>query len=161
MAKRTFFLCVTFLMLFFAPALRADDGAQNAEPSGFLVEFLEKTKPREITDGEPRLQKLLKQRFNVAVHEFQERYTGHETGESTPRELLDAALRLMDAEIELASSPAERTGILQRHLGAMKEFEMVFETLVQSGLRKSADLNHIRFERLTIEIELEKSRTRG
>lgn len=161
MTTQSVFVSVVFLITCIATPVGAQDDTQNAEAVDAVERLLASTKPLEINDGEAPLQKLLKKRFNVALEEFAERYAGHQSGTSTSRQLFDAGVRLTESDLALANSPAEQVAVLQRHLPTIREFEMAFEALVKSGLRERADLNELRYERLTFEIKLERAKAGG
>ena len=76
----------------------------------------------------------------------------------TGQAVVDAGLRLQEAELSLAEDAAGRVAVLQKTVDIVREFEAVYQSTVNSGERSQLELQRVRYERLTIEIELLKAK---
>ena len=79
------------------------------------------------------------------------------TGGVTGRAVADAGMRLLEAELSLADDAAGRIAVLQKTVDVVREFEAAYQASVDSGERSQLELQRVRYERLTIEIELLKA----
>jgi hypothetical protein len=70
--------------------------------------------------------------------------------------IYDAAGRLLDAELDLAETPAERVAVRQKQVGLSKEVEATTKHFSEAGNSKvtPADVEKARYARLTAEINL-------
>lgn len=108
------------------------------------------------TDG--ALEKLLKQRYNAAVHEFRDRYIFWLQGSaSSPLEQVFAsARRMIAARLEIADPPMDRLTLLNEHV----EFAKLVEKQAAAISRKfnnthnTADAAFATYTRADAEIEL-------
>jgi outer membrane protein TolC len=59
------------------------------------------------------------------------------------------------AQADLAQSPEERADVLQKQLEIYAEAEDNLQKQIKEGKAESADLDHLRYQRLGVEIDLE------
>ena len=69
-------------------------------------------------------------------------------------ELIEVGERLFDAEAELYDKPEEKAQVMQRHLDAYSEAEANLEKQVKKGLATQADLERLRYNKVSLEIDL-------
>jgi hypothetical protein len=115
-------------------------------------------KPLEPEAGDDDLRKLLKARYNAALSEVRNRYDALAKGRGTLDPLFDAGRRLFEAELDLYAKPAERITALEKLLEFVKEFEVILERNLKAEIGTPADLDRLRFGRLTIEVALVKAK---
>jgi hypothetical protein len=130
--------------------------APPAEPEEALPALL-KAQPRETARGDDELRKLQKERYNAALKELQLRGELVAAGKDTPLDgIYDAAGRLLDAELDLAETPAERVAVRQKQVGVSKEVEAMTKRYADAGNAKvsPADVEKARYARLTAEMNL-------
>ena len=70
-------------------------------------------------------------------------------------DLIDVGQRLLSAQADLAQSPEERADVLQKQLEIYAEAEDNLQKQIKEGKAENADLDHLRYERLGAEIDLE------
>jgi hypothetical protein len=134
--------------------------APPAEPEETLPALL-KAKPLETARGDDELRKLQKERYNAALKELQLRGEVIAAGKDTPLDgIYDSAGRLLDAELDLAETPAERVAVRQKQVGLSKEVEATTKHFYEAGNSKvaPADVEKARYARLTAEINLLRAR---
>jgi hypothetical protein len=134
--------------------------APPAEPDEMLQALL-KAKPLETARGDDELRKVQKERYNAALKELNIRSELVVAGKDTPLDgTYDAAGRLLDAELDLAETPAERVAVRQKQVGLSKEVEAMTERFSLAGNSKlsSADVEKARYARLTAEMNLLRAR---
>src|SRR5271165_2264751 len=83
----------------------------------------------ELKDDDPPLLRLKKERFNAALNETKARF-------------------------DLYNKPEEKAEVLQRHLDVYLEAEANLEKQVKDGLAPQADLERLRYNRVSTEIDL-------
>jgi hypothetical protein len=130
--------------------------APPAEPEETLPALL-KAEPLKTAPGDDELRKLQKERYNAALKELHLRNELIAAGKDTPLDgIYDAAGRLLDAELDLAQTPAERVAVRQKQLGLSKEVEATTKHFSEAGNSKvsPADVEKARYARLTAEIKL-------
>src|ERR1700748_2370951 len=108
--------------------------------------------PLIIKDDDTQIIRLKKMRFNMALTEAKDRYNLFKKGLIKLYDLIDVGQRLLSAQADLAQSPEERADVLQRQLEIYAEAE---DNLQKQGKAENADLDHLRYERLGVEIDLE------
>jgi outer membrane protein TolC len=62
--------------------------------------------------------------------------------------------RLFGAEVDLYDNPEDKTRVLQRQLEVYNEAETNLEKQVRDGLATQADLERLRFNKASLEIDL-------
>ena len=111
--------------------------------------------PLAIKDEDPQLIRLKKLRFNMALTEARDRYSLYKKGIVKLYDLIDVGQRVLTAQADLAQSPEERADVLQKQLEIFAEAEDNLQKQIKEGKAESADLDHLRYERLGVEIDLE------
>jgi hypothetical protein len=98
---------------------------------------------------------LKKMRFNMARTGAKDRYSLFEKGLIKLYDLIDVGQRVLAAQADLAQSPEERADVLQKQLEIYPEAEDNLQTQIKEGKAENADLDHLRYQRLGVEIGLE------
>jgi len=93
--------------------------------------------------------------FNMALTEARDRYSLYRKGIVKLYDLIDVGQRVLTAQADLAQSPEERADVLQKQLEIFAEAEDNLEKQIKEGKAENADLDHLRYERLGVEIDLE------
>jgi hypothetical protein len=68
--------------------------------------------------------------------------------------MIEVGQRLFSAEVDLYDKPEDRVKVLQRHLDVYNEAEGNLEKQVKEGLATQADLERLRYNKASLEIEL-------
>ncbi|MBV8213034.1 MAG: hypothetical protein JOZ08_07375 [Verrucomicrobia bacterium] len=111
--------------------------------------------PLSIKDEDTQIIRLKKMRFNTALTEAKDRYSLFKKGLIKLYDLIDVGQRVLSAQADLAQSPEERADVLQRQLEIYAEAEDNLQKQIKEGKAENADLDHLRYERLGVEIDLE------
>jgi hypothetical protein len=112
----------------------------------------------ELKDDDPPLLRLKKERFNAALQEAKARFDLYDRGLTRLPELIDVGERLFSAELDLYDQPEQKVQVLQRHLDVYTEAEANLENQVRDGLATQADLERVRYNKLSVEIDLFKAK---
>jgi hypothetical protein len=134
--------------------------APPAEPEEALPALL-KAEPLKAARGDDELRKLQKERYTAALKELQLRNELVTAGKDTLIDgIYDAAGRLLDAELDIAQTPAERVAVRQKQVGLSKEVEATTKRFADAGSPKvsPADVEKAHYARLTAEINLLRAR---
>jgi multidrug resistance efflux pump len=110
--------------------------------------------PVQVKNDDPPLLRLKKERFNAALNEAKARFDLYKRGLTRLPDLIDVGERLFGAEVDLYDKPEEKAQVLQRHLDVYKEAEANVEKQVKDGLATQADLERLRYNVASVEIEL-------
>jgi hypothetical protein len=108
----------------------------------------------ELKDDDPQLLRLKKERFNAALNETKARFDLFNRGLTRIPALIEVGERLFSAEVDLYDKPEERAQVLQRQLDIYTDAEANLEKQVKEGLATQADLERLRYNRLSVEIDL-------
>ncbi len=108
-----------------------------------------------IKDDDTQIIRLKKMRFNTALNEAKDRYNLLKKGLIKLYDLIGGGQRLLSAQADLAQSPEERADVLQKQLEIYAEAEDNLQKQIKEGKAENADLDHLRYERLGVEIDLE------
>jgi hypothetical protein len=108
----------------------------------------------ELKDDDPPLLRLKKERFNAALNETKARFDLYKRGLTRIPELIEVGERLFGAEVDLYDKPEEKAQVLQRQLDVYTEAEANLEKQVKDGLATQADLERLRYNKLSVEIDL-------
>jgi hypothetical protein len=108
----------------------------------------------ELKDDDPPLLRLKKERFNAALSEAKARFDLYKRGLTRIPELIAVGERLFGAEVDLYDKPEEKAPVLQRQLDVYNEAETNLEKQVKDGLATQADLERLRYNRVSVEIDL-------
>jgi multidrug resistance efflux pump len=143
-------LAILLLLAWCPPDLRAQR-ALKFSPK--VMEVLNMP-PVELKNDDPPLLRLKKERFNAALNEAKARFDLYKRGLTRLPDLIDVGERLFGAEVDLYDKPEEKAQVLQRHLAVYKEAETNLEKQVKAGLATQADLERLRYNIASVEIEL-------
>ena len=112
----------------------------------------------ELKDDDPPLLHLKKERFNAALKEAKARYDLYNRGLTRIPELIDVGERLFAAEVEPYDDPEKKADALQRQLDVYTEAETNLEKQVKDGLATQGDLERLRYDKLSVQINLFKAK---
>src|ERR1700736_2599776 len=108
----------------------------------------------ELKENEAPLLRLKKERFNAALNEAKARFDLYNRGLTRIPELIAVGERLFGAEADLYDKPEEKAQVLQRQLDVYYEAEANLEMQVRKGLATQVDLGRLRYNKLSVEIDL-------
>ena len=141
-------------VLILSPAFQPCAHAQHAlKLSPKVLEVLN-TPPLEIKDDEEPLLRLKKERFNAALNEAKARFDLYKRGLTKVPHLIEVGERLFGAEVDLYDKPEDRARVLQRQLDVYNEAEGNLDKQVKEGLATQADLERLRYNKASLEIDL-------
>jgi hypothetical protein len=126
---------------------------QPARLSPKLIAVLNEPTPEFKDDDAPRL-RLKKERFNAALNEGKARLDLYSRGLTPIPNLIEIGSRLFSAEADLYNKPEEKAEVLQRQLDVYTEAEASLQKKVKDGLATQADLERLRYGKVSVEIEL-------
>ena len=149
---------VTLVAILFAGSLDATSYAQRAAKLSPKVMEVINGPILELKDDDPPLLRLKKERFNAALKEVKARYDLYNRGLTRIPELIDVGERLFAAEADLYDDPEKKAEALQRQLDVYTEAETNLEKQVKDGLATQADLERLRYDKLTVQINLFKAK---
>ena len=112
----------------------------------------------ELKDDDAPLLRLKKELFNAALNETKARFDLYKRGLTRVPELIEVGERLFGAEADLYDKGEEKAQVLQRQLDVYTEAEANLEKQVREGLATLADLERLRYNKLSVEIDLFKAR---
>ena len=143
---------VTLVAILFAGSLEATLYAQRAAKLSPKVMEVINGPVLELKDDDPPLLHLKKERFNAALKEVKARYDLYNRGLTRIPELIDVGERLFAAEADLYDDPEKKAEALQRQLDVYTEAENHLEKQVKDGLATQADLERLRYDKLSVQI---------
>ena len=108
----------------------------------------------ELKDDDTPLLRLKKERFNAALNEAKARFDLYKRGLTRVPELIEVGERLFAAEVELYDKPEEQARVLEHHLDVYREAETNLEKQVKEGMATQADLERLRYNKVSVEIDL-------
>jgi hypothetical protein len=108
----------------------------------------------EIKEDEDPILRLKKERFNAALQEAKARFDMYKLGLTKSPDLIEVGERLFGAQVDLYEKPEDRVRVLQQQLDVYNEAEGNLEKQVKEGLAPEADLDHRRYNKTSLEIEL-------
>lgn len=111
--------------------------------------------PLIIKDDDTQIIRLKKMRYNMALTEAKDRFNLFKKDLIKLYDLIGVGQRLLSAQADLAQSPEERADVLQKQLEIYAEAEDNLQKQIKEGKAENADLDHLRYERLGVEIDLE------
>jgi hypothetical protein len=149
---------VTLVAILFAGSLEATLYAQRAAKLSPKVMEVINGPVLELKDDDPPLLHLKKERFNAALKEVKARYDLYNRGLTRIPELIDVGERLFAAEADLYDDPEKKAEALQRQLDVYIEAETNLEKQVKDGLATQADLERLRYDKLSVQINLFKAK---
>jgi hypothetical protein len=105
----------------------------------------------------PEVKALLKERRDLLKTAVLARSQELAAGRGTLAPLLHVSRELLKAELELATTPAERVAAHESHFNAMRKAEEQVKRAYDVGLMKAADYHEMRAARLEAEIGLRRA----
>jgi hypothetical protein len=141
-------------VLILVPAFQPCAHAQHALKFSPKVLEVLNTPPLEIKDDEEPLLRLKKERFNAALNEAKARFDLYKRGLTKVPHLIEVGERLFGAEVDLYDKPEDRARVLQRQLDVYNEAEGNLDKQVKEGLATQADLERLRYNKASLEIDL-------
>jgi hypothetical protein len=141
-------------MILWAGGLQLDTYAQQVAKLSPKVMAVINSPPAELKDDDSPLLRLKKERFNAALNEAKARFDLYNRGLTRIPDLIAVGERLFGAELDLYDSPEDKTHVLQRQLEVYNEAETNLEKQVRDGLATQADLERLRFNKVSLEIDL-------
>ena len=130
------------------PAQQPKPADADEPPVVAKVRPILKAKPVEPSKNDDELKKLLKARYNTAVRLLRAAYDRVESGRDTPESLFAAGAILTLVVI------ADQIAMRELYLEIAKEVEKFTETRFQDQRISVMELESVRYQRLTAEIEL-------
>ena len=115
----------------------------------------------ELKDDDSPLLRLKKERFNAALEEAKARFELYNRGLTRIPELIDVGERLFAAEADLYDEPGKKVEALQRQLDVYTEAETNLAKQVKDGMATQADLERLRYDKLSVQIRLFKAKNPG
>jgi hypothetical protein len=113
----------------------------------------------EIKGDEDAILRLKKERFNAALSEAKARFEMFKHGLTKSPDLIEVGERLFGAQVDLYDKPEDRVRVLQQQMDVYNEAEGNLEKQVKEGLAPEADLEHLRYNKASLEIELLTARS--
>jgi beta-lactamase regulating signal transducer with metallopeptidase domain len=110
--------------------------------------------------SDDELEKLLKERYNVALNYVRNSYRRLQAGVEAPDNVSDAARRVVDAELALHPDPADEIHARERYLTFAKIIEARANGLAASGNMAREYADAARETRLNAEIQLLQAKRR-
>jgi hypothetical protein len=110
-----------------------------------------KVQPRSDDD---QLQKLLIERYNVALEEVQQRCEDFKKGLNTMDAVIESSRDMLTAEVAMRTDPQEKIKALERVIEIVRWYEGKLEIGLKEGVGLRADLLRARHGRLNYEIEV-------
>jgi hypothetical protein len=107
-----------------------------------------------LKNDDAPLVRLKKERFNTALSEAKARFDLYKRGLTRVPELIEVGERLFAAEVDLYDKPEEKAQALQGQLDVYQEAETNLERQVKEGMATQADLERLRYNRVSVEIDL-------
>lgn len=107
------------------------------------------------------LQKLLKDRYNVALKVAQVRVEEHLNGRSSVDSIFEQAKHLLTSELELTDIPKEHVKVREKQLQLAQDMEKVAQARYDSGRLSIADYEQARYFRLDAEIQLLRAKQKA
>jgi hypothetical protein len=151
-AKQGWWCALT--LIFWASSFQVDLHAQPATKLSPKVMAVVNSPPVELKDDDPPLLRLKKERFNAALSETKARFDLYKRGLTRIPELIEVGERLFAAEVDLYDKPEEKAQVLQRQLDVYNEAEENLQKQVKAGLAPEADLDRLRYNKVSVEIDL-------
>jgi hypothetical protein len=149
----------TVLVVGVALTCFGDSGfASRAVAGGQRVSAILDTAPSTTGAKSKRLTELLEKRRDAAQLYFELKRKAFEVGGIPGDELYPAALRLLDAELELHRRPDERRKACETCLKRMKDVEDYYLKVAIPGARTAAQEALADYYRLEAEVRLEREK---
>jgi hypothetical protein len=141
-------------IILWAGGLQLDTYAQQVAKLSPKVMAVMNSPPAELKDDDPPLLRLKKERFNAALNEAKARFDLYNRGLTRIPDLIAVGERLFGAEVDLYDKPEDKVRVLQRQLDVYNEAQANLEKQVRDGLATQADLERLRYNKVSLEIDL-------
>ena len=141
-------------MILWAGGLQLDMYAQQVAKLSPKVMAVINSPPAELKDDDSPLLRLKKERFNAALNEAKARFDLYNRGLTRIPDLIAVGERLFGAEVDLYDSPEDKARVVQRQVDVYNEAEANLEKQVREGLATEADLERLRYNKASLEIDL-------
>ena len=141
-------------MILWAGGLQLDMYAQQVAKLSPKVMAVINSPPAELKDDDSPLLRLKKERFNAALNEAKARFDLYNRGLTRIPDLIAVGERLFGAEVDLYDSPEDKARVVQRQVDVYNEAEGNLEKQVRDGLATQADLERLRYNKASLEIDL-------
>jgi hypothetical protein len=141
-------------IILWVTGLQLDLYAQQVAKLSPKVMAVVNAPPAELKDDDSPLLRLKKERFNAALNEAKARFDLYNRGLTRIPDLIAVGERLFGAEVDLYDKPEDKARVLQRQLDVYNEAEANLEKQVRDGLATQADLERLRYNRVSLEIDL-------
>jgi hypothetical protein len=115
------------------------------------------TKPRQPKKEPPppgKVKDLLKERRDLLHRAADLTMRQYDNGTATPEAVMHAQRAVLDAELDLCDTPAERIVVLRKKLEVMESLVAKTEMRVTAGVAREADLLQARAQVLEVRIQL-------
>jgi hypothetical protein len=132
--------------------------AQNATKLSPKVMAAMNAPLAELKDDDPPLIRLKKERFNAVLKEAKAWSDFYNRGLTRLPQLIDVGQRLFAAEVDLYDQAEQKALVLQRQLDVYTEAESNIEKWVKEGLATEAELERLRYDKFSVEIDLLKAK---
>ena len=140
-------------IILWAGGLQLDMYAQQVAKLSPKVMAVINSPPAELKDDDSPLLRLKKERFNAALNEAKARFDLYNRGLTRIPDLIAVGERLFGAEVDLYDNPEDKTRVMQRQLDVYNEAEANLERQVRDGLATQADLERLRYNKASLEID--------
>ena len=148
---------VLAVMLVAATAAPAQDES-GAVLLGERFMRLIKSEPLRASAEEDELVRLLKARHNIALEGLKESYRDFSKHVVQTDVVFDAARRLVDSRLDLASTSAEKLEVYDQVHAILLELEGIYKQRTKALGGGESDLIRIQFARLTAEVDMLKTK---
>jgi hypothetical protein len=140
------------------PAPTRAPGGQEPELPALL-----KAEPVKVDPKDDELRKLLKERYNEALAEIDERSRRVLGILETPDTLLGAAERFVRAGLELSGKPADQVALLEKYVEFAKAVEQAVDVRIKAGVRNftKGDLHQAKYARADAEVQLLRAKEKA
>jgi len=118
-------------------------------------------KPIQLAADDSELTKKLKERHNSAVALLDERVKEYKKGTREISLVFEAARLAADAKLDLAANDSAKVEVLEQTLGLAKLAEEHLQRQLAKGFGSKADLERARYSRLTLEVNLLRSKQKA
>jgi len=123
-----------------------------------LLELAREKKIAEPQAGEDELRLLLIKRFNIGLEELKQRCEDFKKNLASIATVFEAGRHMLDAELEMQTTPEGRVKVLERTLELVRWQEARIEQSLKAKVGLRADLLKVQYFRVGLEIDLVKSR---
>jgi hypothetical protein len=145
------------VMLVAATAAPAQDEPGVAQLGERFMRLIN-SKPLRAGADEDELVKLLKARHNIALEGLKESYRDFSKHVVQTDVVFDAARRLVDTRLDLASTSAEKLEVYDQVHAILLELETIYKQRTKMLGGGESDLIRIQFARLTTEVDMLKTK---